>query len=302
LQRLGLADLAADGHLPSPGTAAAWADPEPVETDFLFSPYGPGWRLDRAAFDARLLQTAAQQGARILSAARLRDVHHGGGGWTVWADLAGRQVELHADFVVDATGRSAWFARRLGVARVAADRLVGIVGFLAGGSGDDARTFLDAAEDGWWYAARLPGNRAVAAFMTDSDLAAHYPGGPSRLWRDRLTRSPLIAAVVGPGSHRTALRVAPANGARLARVAGPDWVAAGDAAASWDPLSSQGIATALESGCRAAAVALACHARSQADYTAWIEANWAEYSRSYLAFYGQVRRWPGSVFWRRRMK
>ena len=41
--------------------------------------------------------------------------------------------------------------------------------------------------------------------------------------------------------------------------------------------------------------------RAQADYTAWIEAVWADYSRNYLDFYGQVRRWPDSPFWQRRM-
>jgi flavin-dependent dehydrogenase len=207
---------------------------------------------------------------------------------------------LFAHFVLDATGRSAWLTRRLGIARVAADRLVGIVGFLATTDGCDPRTFLDAAEDGYWYVARLPKRRCVAAFMTDADLAVRYPGGPAALWRDRLARAPFATIVGTPGE--AAVRVVPANGARLAVFGGPGWLAIGDAAASWDPLSAQGIITALEGGWRAATVALTNAAQGTADYTDWVEATWAEYTRNYHAFYGQVRRWPDSLFWRRRLK
>jgi flavin-dependent dehydrogenase len=55
----------------------------------------------------------------------------------------------------------------------------------------------------------------------------------------------------------------PAETRVAARFAGADWMAVGDAAASFDPLSSQGIATAVMMGARAGA-ALARRDRAEA--------------------------------------
>ena len=303
LSCLGIGDLIPDGHLPSHGTCAAWADPTPVENDFLFSPFGPGWHLDRVAFDARVLRRAIDTGARLVAGTRLCSAHWNGEGWRIVADRAGERVEVCGNFVIDATGRSAWLARSLGNTRVAVDRLVGVIGFLDGVTGSDTRTFLDATEDGWWYAARLPGGRGVAAFMTDADIASRYPGGPAALWGDRLPRAQLAAAITGPRPQLSTLRVVPAGGARLARVVGPSWAAVGDAAASWDPLSSRGITTALETGIRATAAAVAAlggDTAPLADYANWVEATWTDYLGQHRDYYRQVRRWPDSSFWRRR--
>ena len=43
-------------------------------------------------------------------------------------------------------------------------------------------------------------------------------------------------------------RVLPAETSRLDRIAGPGWLALGDAAAAYDPLSSYGIGSAMGSG------------------------------------------------------
>src|SRR6516165_5383900 len=41
----------ADDHLACPGIVSVWADAQTYENDFLFSPYGHGWHLDRQRFD-----------------------------------------------------------------------------------------------------------------------------------------------------------------------------------------------------------------------------------------------------------
>ncbi|MEZ6141576.1 MAG: tryptophan 7-halogenase [Zavarzinella sp.] len=297
LSSLGIDNLAADGHLPSHGTVSIWADAEPVENDFIFSPYGHGWHLDRAAFDARLLKTASDRGANIFSGTRLLSARHVEHKWMIVADQGDRQVKFQADFVLDATGRSSWFARRQGVTRIPSDRLVGIVGFFDTTEESDARTFLEASEDGWWYAARLPGCRSVAAFMTDADILAGYPGGAKAMWQNRLQQVSLTTPFVN--KNIDALRVIPANGARLSCVTGPGWAAIGDAAASWDPLSSQGIVTAIE-GANRCVSALMTEPEELNEYLDWFETAWADYSRIHRVYYSQVRRWPDSVFWRRR--
>jgi flavin-dependent dehydrogenase len=95
----------------------------------------------------------------------------------------------------------------------------------------------------------------------------------------------------------------PAASARLDRTAGPDWLAIGDAAASFDPLSSQGIGSALETGI---AAAVACVRRLGGDADAFTdagaryEAAWTEYEAGRMSYYGLERRWPEAPFWARR--
>ena len=72
----------------------------------------------------------------------------------------------------------------------------------------------------------------------------------------------------------------------------------GDAALAFDPLSSQGVVKALESGWRAAAAVaefLRGNGNALTGYWEWLEAAFATYTQSYFHYYGQVRRWSDAV-------
>src|SRR5579872_1098361 len=43
-----------DRHLPSFGTSATWGSPTPSTRDFILTPFGPGWHLNRRCFDESL--------------------------------------------------------------------------------------------------------------------------------------------------------------------------------------------------------------------------------------------------------
>ena len=94
-----------------------------------------------------------------------------------------------------------------------------------------------------------------------------------------------------------------ADTSRLDRVAGDGWLAAGDAAASFDPLSSQGILTALYAG-RRSAESLLRHIGGDrtalSDYGARIHSIYAAYLAHRQEYYAQERRWPTHTFWQRR--
>ena len=194
MDRLGAAPLEGPGHVESPGIVAAWGGDEPHENDFLFSPYGRGWHLDRRRFDEALARAAADAGAGLITAARAVECRRGADEtWRVTLATDRGPVDVLTRWVVDATGRSAWFARRRGVARQAFDRLVGHVGVFDDRERPDPRTFLEAAEDGWWYAAALPGGRAIAVYFTDADLGGVRPGAVTSLWGRRLGSSRMVA-------------------------------------------------------------------------------------------------------------
>jgi flavin-dependent dehydrogenase len=227
-------------------------------------------------------------------------------GWDVEAVVRGVPVRYHAELVVDATGRSSALARRLGARKIVQDCLVGLVSFFPGrraGDNTDRRTLVEAVEDGWWYSALLPGGRYVAAFMTDADLLPRGRGLISAFWKDRHDSAMFTASRLRESACPTTPRVVIAESSCLDRTAGDDWIAVGDAAASVDPLSSQGIYRALVFGVEAARAldrqlqgkrnVLRMYATRAAD-------DYEDHLRRKSAYYGRERRWPNSLFWQRR--
>ena len=305
LRELGVLErVAADGHLPCPGNTSAWGSPELASTDFIFNPDGPGWHLDRARFDASLRAAAREAGAVVREGVRMAGAERAGGGWRV--SLAEGEAACCA-WLVDATGRRAALARRHGAARVQDDALVAFFARFRApdASADrDARTMVEAAPDGWWYTARVPEGRRVVAFLTDGDLADRALLEPAEFARRLTGTEHVVDALAAHGyAFEERPRGADAGSARLDRVAGDGWLAAGDAAVSFDPLSSQGILTALYTGMRAGE-AVAAHLAGDAGaldaYAARLEEVYATYLQNRLEFYGYEARWADHPFWARR--
>jgi flavin-dependent dehydrogenase len=311
LRDLGLLDrLAAGVHLPCYGNLSVWGGDEPEATDFLFNPYGHGWNLDRTRFDAMLREAAVAAGA-VLRVGRLVQAERSAGGrWLVRTDLgATGGADLGCAWLVDATGRRSTIALRHGATRRREDALVALHARFRpapGGPGDsDARTMVEATPAGWWYSALVPTGERVVAFLTDADLvdaATRTPEG----FCERLREARHLWRQLDGHGYRIAERPrgAAAGGARLGRFAGEGWVAVGDAALAFDPLSSQGLLCALETGSRAGRAidrALAGDAGPLVDYARAVGRIYSAYREGLAACYAAERRWPDRPFWRRRL-
>jgi flavin-dependent dehydrogenase len=310
LRDLGVLDrFLADSHLPCPGNVSVWGADEPVATDFIFDPNGQGWHLDRARFDATLRCAARDAGAEMVRA-RLIGVARVVAGWR--ATLAGGEHdgnELRTAWLLDATGRRGAVARSAGAIRRRDDALVAhYTRFQAPAQTDlDGRTAIEAEPDGWWYTARVPSGERVVALLTDADLIdraalASAEAFAARLRETRYIRDLLMAhgyKPVGPP------RASGAQTAWLDRVCGVGWAAVGDAAISFDPLSSQGILTALFTGLQAGLAvdrALAGDPTAMDEYGRRVSEIDCAYRRHRDACYAAEQRWPDRPFWRRRVR
>ncbi len=287
----------ASDFLESFGTRAAWGSPELHDNEFLFSLRGNGWRLDRTRFDDVLRECSLAAGVEIHTGAALLDSSADHAGWR----LQFRRFERHARFVIDASGRSAAFAVQRGARRLPDDRLAGVLVRLE--TEDSGDTLIEAVENGWWYSATVPGSAAVAAFMTDTDLIRQSQLHLATRWSELLaasrhTRERLRNAI--PKGRPT---VFAAHSQRLSQMSGPGWVAAGDAAMTFDPLSSQGILKALRSGklaSFAAADFLLRGIESHEKYALLTAAEYAAYEKAKFEYYARETRWPEAPFWKRR--
>jgi flavin-dependent dehydrogenase len=207
---------------------------------------------------------------------------------------------------VDATGRACIAARRHGARRIPFDRLIGVAGIFSQSSStseEDYRTLVEAVADGWWYSALLPQSRIMVAYMTDADLIPKLSAGVGAYWQSRLERTAYTHSRVKGLPLLSSIRIVSARSEALDRIAGRNWLATGDAAISFDPLSSQGIYYALKSGLLAARAIegyLEGNPTAIAEVSNWTRESFNRYWQMHLLHYCHEQRWPDSLFWRRR--
>jgi flavin-dependent dehydrogenase len=249
------------GAIATPGIFTAWGAAEPYAQDFIRNPHGCGWHVDRSRFDEMLCRLAAEAGA---------------------ARRAGKvdPSSLCAGLIVDATGR--------GGSREVDDKLVALV--LRGRGGDtDRRAYIEAVPDGWWYSAPLPGGEMIAMFFTDPQIYSQDGIVPE----EQLRHAPLARARLCSADVRSSRTVAVSSSCRR-EIAGPGWMAVGDSAASYDPLSGRGIFQAMR-------YAQLVGTSEPAEYAAMVRAGYESYVAQRRRYYAMETRWPDRLFWRRRI-
>lgn len=315
LAALGLWEaFAAAGHAPTHASRAAWGSAEPYDNEFILHPDQRGWLLDRPRFDARLVAEARALGVVVCEEAGSFECERvpARDAWRVhYSDTASPKTELTARFLVDATGRAALLAERQGATRIADDRLVAISRVfhdVADTFAKDPSPLVEACEGGWWFSAPLPARRAVATYFTDADLARETRARDDAGWEALLEKVPLTRRRLLGARFEESPRLRPADSVILDRLAGNDaagaaWLAVGDAASTFDPLSSHGIVKALRQA-TFAAYAIVDHLRGDGaaldKYAAVLRHEFADFLSSKREFYREENRWPASPFWRRR--
>jgi flavin-dependent dehydrogenase len=293
LRGLGLWEaFLAQSPLESPGTVSIWGSSVPSEVDFTDNPFGCGWHVDRERFDRMLCREAVNAGAKLFlnsGDACIRSM----GGW--------QAGELRAKFLVDATGRNGLLVDG-DRTREGEDALLAIVLRISTWRQQpkDLRTCVEATPAGWWYSASLPDGLGVAMFFTGAEV--YRVTGISLT--EQLRAASLTRRRLGAGWSEEP-RIVHTPSGRRKNVFGPDWLAVGDSATSYDPLSGRGIFKALRHG-QAAAQAIDSHVRGDPKaierYGAQVKQEFEQYARQRSRYYSLEQRWADEPFWRARRR
>jgi flavin-dependent dehydrogenase len=148
----------------------------------------------------------------------------------------------------------------------------------------------------------------VVTLMTDATLWQQAGADKITHWQKLLKQAPhthtrLARAAIAAD---TALTLRSAHTHRLERSFGKDWLATGDAVASFDPLSSLGIGFAIHSACHAA-LAVDHYLKTGKEnalqhYHKGIVTQHADYLQHWRTFYAYERRFPEATFWQRSLQ
>jgi len=267
------------GHLLTERKYSRWGTEELEVRDAFLNPDGPDFAVDRMKLENGFLKEALHRGASHIPA-RLRTATAATDCWNLeFSD----KTELRADWVIDATGRNAAFARLAGEKRIRDDKLV--ARWCQGAaSGTISGSYLQSGETGWWYTAAVPDHGRVLAFFSDPEAPLPEYG------KIRALRSWLARDGFRPIS---AMKKTAAHGQSLTNPCGWRWHAVGDASLAFDPLSSQGIFHALYTGLKSPMTI----ASGGETYGAEIAAIYHAYRDRSRLCYSLETRWPDSPFW-----
>ena len=315
LKKLGLFHLIDStlDHLVCPGSISLWNSEEAGHNDFFLDPVGLGYHLDRAKFDRLLLCETETRGAKVHKNWRLMRLTEKAAGYALTFSVDGvGQKTILADYVIDASGKSAAFARRLNVARNTLDELLFLCYSFELGPEDSMQpqSHIEAVSEGWWYAAALPGKRAIVTFCTDKESMKTGSYQKAEQWLALLHASKAISRAVplktiAQTITSEAIITEGAPSSILSAVIGERWLAVGDAASCYDPISAAGITKALMQGETAgtAVAALMTQGTDRAlkDYQTGIFNDFTTFARMRAMHYGDEKRFKDAPFWRRRL-
>jgi len=285
---------------PCPSIHSAWGELELRVRDDLFGVWGPSCIVDRRALECVLAEVAHDCGVALVLGERLQRIECTAGAVSLTLD-SGRSLSVA--FVIDATGRSASVARQLGARLLRCDSLIALQGRLARTMHTDAEppraVLVESTPSGWWYSAPAQDGSLAAMFFTDSALLQST--GADTVWRAALTASRHTRNRTRDYDARDAIQVRPACSQRLDRAAGDRWLAVGDAAMAWDPLSSSGLTNAiLEAGHAAATVEATLAGDRDAACAAYVDRvrrTFAHYLVTRARIYGSVEQPVDAAFW-----
>ncbi|MBQ4835180.1 NAD(P)/FAD-dependent oxidoreductase [Pseudoalteromonas luteoviolacea] len=306
-QRLNIFDaFSSQHHEPCLGSYSCWGSTQLGFNDNLFNPYGAGWHLDRRRFDLFMARQFKALSGALVDNTRFSNLS------VMKNDLYPIKLsfENHPDvccrFVVDATGQSAKVARKFGAAVSMQDLMVSFAAYFDCQDthlNENKLTLLEAVEQGWWYCASIPNNLQVVSLTTDIAVAKKLKLKQPENWYSLLKHSKHINNRIEGSAFPNRLNSWKTPSSLLSPPAGNGWLAVGDAAACYDPISSQGIYKALANGLQAAkaiALWLNSDANGLTEYRNKVVKDFVNYLEQRDYFYGQEQRWLEAEFWVKR--
>lgn len=217
------------------------------------------YQVKRAEFDEILLRHSESQGAQVRDGVSVRDViFENGRAVGVVAEAGGVAEELRARVVVDASGQSAFLARKMGTrsfdAKLKRSALFAHYEGVPRAEGQAAGDILLPVENDVWYWI-IPfsdGTASVGAVFEPKKVPPREGESLEQKFERILGDSKRMAELLGPGRRVSKVHGISDYSANSARLAGDGWVLVGDAASFLDPVFSTGVFLAMATGERAA--------------------------------------------------
>jgi len=206
-----------------------------------------GLSLSRLVLDATLVARARAVGATVLEGTQVTDLLYEEGrvGGVVVRDGAERSSAISASMVIGADGLRSLVARKLGRRRHGAPARIGFVAHVANVAGLGPEAEIHVTGEGYVGLNPIGGGVANVGLVVSSTRAREAGGDPAAFFYRMLERFPAVAGRIHRREERRAVLTVGPFAASASRVTAPGALLLGDAAEFFDPVTGDGIQTAL---------------------------------------------------------
>jgi len=296
-------ELAKCGFTLKRGGTFRWgSNPEPWQFSFAVSPKMAGttsfaYQVERSKFDKVLLDYARGKGVDVRECCTVTGVISGGERvrGVSYTDAAGERNEIHANYVVDASGNKSRIYQEAGVSRRYSEffRSLALFGYFEGGKrlpAPNSGNILSAAFDsGWFWYIPLSERLTSVGAVVRREMAEKVQGDPEEALQALIEECPLISEHLRDAKRVTEgqygqLRVRKDYSYCNTGFWRPGMVLIGDAACFVDPVFSSGVHLATYSALLAARSINSVMAGTISEQAAFREFE-LRYRREYRAFY-----------------
>ncbi|MFT5647659.1 MAG: flavin-dependent dehydrogenase [Aureispira sp.] len=305
LKQLGILDLLdSPQHIPYYGNKSIWGTNIPQKKEFIAGIHGHGYLLDRLHFENQLRQLVQNNSSSFYKGYKLKKVQDKGNLVEVVIQKDSKTIKIQAPYIVDATGRKASVCRHLGVNKIELDVQLTLSFWHQLKHKIPRQIWIEATENGWWYISPNAENQANCMFFTLKELVPQRKEIVPFL-KNELQKTLQIKKIIQPTEQELEEKKLRSSGTTyLVQPYGKNWLAVGDAAFSYDPISSYGITSALATGFYGAHAIAAKLANEDSAFLAYryvIENGARAYLQKLTHQYQMEKRWRNSYYWQNRL-
>jgi flavin-dependent dehydrogenase len=262
LERLGMLDKMKSSHFIKKYSVQFVSPSGKHSAPFYFHDNKPHecsqtWQIRRSEFDVMMLKNAADQGVGVHEGTRVLEVLFEGDRavGVLVRDEAGKQTEVRADVVVDASGQSSMLINKFQLRVPDAELNKGAIwtyfqGAYRDQGKDEGATVVLSLRDkqGWFWYIPMHDDLVSVGVVADFDYLFKGRQGNEATYAEEMEKCLTVKERVANAEQVAPVKATKDYTYRASQAAGDGWVLVGDAFGFLDPLYSSGVLLALKSG------------------------------------------------------
>ena len=289
--------LSGDEFRVCPAVSSSWGDDEWYYKDGFTNPEGGGWQVLRHQFDANLRKQALALGCEWLNAS-FEQLDESPEGFTLHLrKLDGSRTAINAKLIVDSSGRNSKIINQLKIEKKSSAEQAAVYSWARVPNDEMQASRVKTVKNGWWYTSLLPGDLRVVSFhglLQDIRAYQRDPAG----FLAAFNEAKLLNQEILPDHLQSSIQACDASTSLSTQVFGKNWIAVGDAALSFDPISAQGIFFALYSAIRGAEALVSSDQTLLTNYRTQIEQIATTNNAMRMRYYTSELRYMNESYWK----
>ena len=278
------------------GYHSVWGSKALQTTNFFTSnPFKYGLKIDKQGIQTVL---KAKVASHILPLDQLNTVNHTTSKVTVTLSHKKEKQHIEGNYIVDATGRNRVVLHSLQIPIKQHDELLAFSCHLPKKKHKHMihEILTESFASGWGIVSGLNKETQVMTLYTTKNTSLHSQLTNYSYWKTILADTKYLRKYLAKEAS-SSIHGGKANSSAPQQMVGENWIAIGDAAMAFDPLSSHGITNAIYTAHRASEVFTKTSSYTLKNYHQDMQVILTTYLETKNTLYLREQRWPEEVYW-----